>query len=205
MANTTNPQGGTTQSYYEDEQKQKYYDYFGEGAYNKNTSTPEGKLHRSISAHEIILFIIAPDGTDYQIGRAQRLSARRDFGTEPVFEIGSMKPQEFVPLRYEGTVDLERYLVRLDDLKGIMDRVGIKFSLSNEGKILAHSTLGFNIRVQDKYDERVIREYKNCVVRSCDEEIRAGAIVGETMSLYYSECSDQEDSKEDSSTKQKNP
>jgi hypothetical protein len=186
---------GTTLSYYEDETKQKYYDYFGIGEYNKETSTPEGKLHRSISAHEIILYIIGPKNRDYPIGRAQRLSARRDFGTEPVFEIGSMKPQEFVPLRYEGTVDLERYLVRLDDLKGIMDRVGIKFSLSNEGKILAHSTLGFNIRVQDKYDNRIIREYKNCVVRSCDEEIRAGAIVGETMSLYYSECSDQDDRK----------
>ena len=185
-------EGVTKPSNYEDTTKQKYYDYFGMRSYG-GTYTPEGKLHRSISAHEIILFIIGPNDKEYPIGRAQRLSARRDFGTEPVFEIGSMKPQEFVPLRYEGTVDLERYLVRLDDLKGIMDRVGIKFSLSDEGKILTHSTLGFNIRVQDKYNDKIIREYKNCVVRSCDEEIRAGAIVGETMSLYYSECIDQND------------
>jgi len=172
---------------------QDYYDYFGQEGIGTQGghAVPEG-LHRVVGAHEIKIYIQHPKdpGKSYLIGRAQRLSARRDFGTELVYEIGSMKPQEAVPLRYEGTLDLERYFVRIDDLKGVMEAIGIPFSLSHEGKILEHSTFGFVIDVTDKYTGKIIRRYRNCVIRSCDEEIRAGAIVGETMSLYYSECQD---------------
>lgn len=175
-------------------ESQMYYDYFGVG--QGANEPPEGGLHRTISAHEILIAIANPkggEGTEFIVGRAQRLSARRDFGTEAVYEIGSMKPQEFVPLRYEGTIDLERYLVRIHDLKGVLSRIGIPFSLSHEGKLLKHSTFGFDIIVRDKYTGKVIRKYRNCVVRNCDEDIRAGAIVGETMSLFYSECQDHAD------------
>jgi len=179
---------------YADSQLQ-YYDYFGmQGEAVENAQlgqTAKKGIHRVVSAHEIFIYLQNPKGgSPHLIGRAQRLSARRDFGTELVYEIGSMKPQEAVPLRYEGTIDLERYFVRLDDLKGALDQIGIPFSLSHEGRILEHSTFGFTITVKDKYTREIIREYRNCVVRSCDEEIRAGAIVGETMSLYYSECLD---------------
>ena len=50
------------------------------------------------------------------IGRAQSLSAERSFGTEGVYEIGSIMPQEHVFLKYTGTVSLERYRMKKQSL-----------------------------------------------------------------------------------------
>ena len=50
------------------------------------------------------------------VGRAQGLDARRSYGTEGVYEIGSIMPQEHVYQRYEGSITLERFLMKNDDL-----------------------------------------------------------------------------------------
>ncbi len=44
-----------------------------------------------------------------KIGRCQSLTGERDFGTQGVYELDSIMPQEHVFLKYTGTVTLERY------------------------------------------------------------------------------------------------
>ncbi len=165
-----------------------YYDYF--------TNTADG-YHRSLGGHDIVLTLQTPSGHNRPIGRAQSLAGRRDFGVEQVYEIGSMKPQEFVPLRYSGSITLNRYLIREEDLVGLLKATQTPFSLSNEGKILLQSVRGLSVEVRDQYTGKIIRKYRNCVVSACDEDFRAGAIRGETMTLLYSECETYADEQED--------
>lgn len=53
------------------------------------------------------------------IGRAQGIDGRRSFGTEGVYEIGSIMPQEHINLRYEGTATMDRFLVKKKSLKDL--------------------------------------------------------------------------------------
>lgn len=161
--------------------------------------------HRVIGGHDIIITI-----GGYAIGRAQAITSTIDFGIEPVFEIGSMKPREFVPMRYNGQLTLERYLIREGDLiwvlknrakglatensKGQSNTSNLKydFSLSDEGKILLNSIAGIQIIVKDKYSKTNVessglRAYNNCVFASYDCDFRAGALAGERATVYYTE------------------
>lgn len=110
------------------------------------------------------------------IGRAQGLDARRSFGTEGVYEIGSIMPQEHIYNRYEGSFTLERYLVRTKD----MIRLGIA-ALGVE--ILNIGELDFE--VQDKLTGETVRVYKGCTLSDHSENFRANAISGENATFYY--------------------
>lgn len=152
----------------------KYYSYH-EPAF--------GNVHKTIAGHDVIIKL-----EGQEVGRAQSISGTRDFGIEQVMEVGSMKPQEFVPLRFSGSLTLERYLVRHDDLINVLHRGGIPFSLSQEGQILLHSVTGFTIEVKDKYTGDLIRSYENCVFSSSDETVAAAGIAGERATIVYSEA-----------------
>ena len=68
------------------------------------THTPQtgGAAQTTVTANMIELTI-----GGQRIGRAQNASSRIDYGTQGVYEIGSIFPQEHVYLKYEGTVTLE--------------------------------------------------------------------------------------------------
>lgn len=53
------------------------------------------------------------------IGRIQGFDGERSYGTQGVYEIGSIMPQEHIPLRYEGSLSVERFFVRKSSLHGI--------------------------------------------------------------------------------------
>lgn len=53
------------------------------------------------------------------IGRIQGFDGERSYGTQGVYEIGSIMPQEHIPLRYEGSLSVERFFVRKADLHGL--------------------------------------------------------------------------------------
>lgn len=110
------------------------------------------------------------------IGRAQGLDARRGYGTEGVYEIGSIMPQEHIHLRYEGSFSIERYLVRKKDM--------IKLGIASLGAgILDIAELDFE--VQDKLTGETIRVYKGCTCSEHSENFRANAISGENATFYY--------------------
>lgn len=110
------------------------------------------------------------------IGKARGLEGERSFGTEGVYEIGSIMPQEHIPLRYEGSFTLERFLVRGNDLK----RVGL-VSLGEE--ILKKGAI--TIEVVDKYTGALVRAYHGCTLVSYRETMRANDIAGENATFTY--------------------
>lgn len=117
------------------------------------------------------------------IGRAQSLDGRRSFGTEGVYEIGSIMPQEHINNRYEGTVSLERFLIKKSDLA----KIGMA-ALGEE--ILTRDII--DIEVLSKYDDndnpQVIRVYRGCTAVDYSENFRVGAISGENATFQYLSC-----------------
>lgn len=113
------------------------------------------------------------------IGRAQSLDGKRSFGTEGVYEIGSIMPQEHIEQRYEGTISLERFLIRESDMA--------KLGLSALGEeILRHDIL--DIELIDKNTNKTVRVYRGCTCVDYTETIRVGAIAGENASFQYLSC-----------------
>lgn len=115
------------------------------------------------------------------VGRAQSLDGRRSFGTEGVYEIGSIMPQEHINNRYEGTVQLERFLIKTADLA----KVGMA-ALGEE--ILTRDVI--DIEVVDKATGKAVRVYRGCTAVDYSENFRVGAISGENASFQYLSCDD---------------
>ena len=113
------------------------------------------------------------------VGRAQGLDARRSFGTEGVYEIGSIMPQEHINNRYEGSFTLERYLIKKKDLANL----GM-VALGEE--ILKTDTL--DVEVIDKSTGETVRCYRGCTASDYSENFRVGAISGENATFYYLSC-----------------
>ena len=115
------------------------------------------------------------------IGRCQGLEGDRSFGTEGVYEIGSIMPQEHVNNRYEGSITVERFFVRLNDMK----TAGIA-SLGEE--VLKKDII--TLEVVDKYTGKVVRSYHGCTIVNYRETFRVNAIAGENATLTYLEARD---------------
>lgn len=118
------------------------------------------------------------------VGRAQGLDGRRSFGTEGVYEIGSIMPQEHVYQRYEGTFTLERFLLR----KGDLAAAGVA-ALGEE--ILKRGVL--DMEVIDKITHKTHRVYRGCTIVDYSENYRVGAIAGENTTFTYLSCDDGEE------------
>ncbi len=115
------------------------------------------------------------------VGRAQGIDARRSFGTEGVYEIGTIMPQEHVYNRYEGSVSVERFFLKKDNLKSL------GFAALGE-EVLKLDIL--DIVVVDKASKSVIRAYRGCSIQDYSENFRANAIAGENASFVYLKASD---------------
>lgn len=115
------------------------------------------------------------------VGRAQGIDGRRSFGTEGVYEIGSIMPAEHVYNRYEGSVSVERFFVKKDNLKSL------GFAALGED-VLTLDVL--DIVVVSKADNSVIRAYRGCSIQDYSENFRANAIAGENASFVYLKASD---------------
>lgn len=117
------------------------------------------------------------------VGKAQGLDAERSFGTEPIYELGSIMPQEHVHNRYEGSLTLERFFVRTDDLaKAKIAALGN----ANGEDILSKGVI--TIVVNDKQKGTALRTYTGCSLVSYRETFRVGAIAGENATFTYLTC-----------------
>ena len=153
------------------------------------------------------------------VGRAQTANARRTFGTQGIYEIGSIMPVEHIPLRYEGSVTLDRFLIRLSNdqsassLRGILKKLaGLQgASVTDEDLILrtsilniaVHRTLiqgvpgtGVNTDPNSAIGRitstpgQVIRAYMGCTLSDYTESFRANAIAGENATFFFLDCID---------------
>ena len=135
---------------------------------------------QSVHSGNTVLLIV----NNQIVGRAQSLEGRRSFGTEGVYEIGSIMPQEHINNRYEGTVSLERFLIKKADLA----KAGLA-ALGEE--ILTRDII--DIMVLSKYKDNnnnpeVVRVYRGCTCVDYSENFRVGAISGENATFQYLSC-----------------
>ena len=115
------------------------------------------------------------------VGRAQGLDARRSYGTEGVYEIGSIMPQEHIQNRYEGSCSLERFLMKKESL--------VDLGLAALGEEVLKLDI-LDIVVIDKASGEIIRAYRGCTISEYSENFRVGAISGENATFQYLKASD---------------
>ncbi|MBU5669512.1 hypothetical protein KQI68_06625 [Peptoniphilus sp. MSJ-1] len=120
------------------------------------------------------LILIKVNGVE--VGRAQSLEPRIGYGTEGVYELGTIMPQEHVHLRYEGSFTLSRYLLRKDSLVEA-GMVGIGEDILKIGVI--------DIEIQNKVDNKTLRVYRGCTFTDYTESHRANAISGEDATVQF--------------------
>ena len=128
--------------------------------------------NQSVHAGHTILMKI--DGQE--VGRIQAGDGRRSFGQEGVYEIGSIMPQEHVPVRYEGGFTCDRFYMRKKDLATI--------GLAALGEDILKMDV-IDIEIIDKYTGRTVRVYEGCSLQDYTENFRVNAIAGENASWVY--------------------
>ncbi|MDQ0719809.1 hypothetical protein QF049_001070 [Paenibacillus sp. W4I10] len=111
-----------------------------------------------------------------EVGRGQRLSGNRSFGTENQYEIGSIMPQESVPLKVDGSISLEKYRIRKKSLA--------ELGLSSYGAGILNMNV-IDIEVTDKYTGDIVIVYRSCTLSESSEDFSANAMSGENATWKY--------------------
>lgn len=110
------------------------------------------------------------------VGRAQGIDGDRSFGTEGVYEIGSIMPQEHIHNRYEGSLTMERFFVRTEDLT--------ELGLASLGEEVLKRNI-FTFEIEDNYTGKLVRSYHGVSIVNYRENFRVGAIAGENATFTY--------------------
>lgn len=110
------------------------------------------------------------------IGRAQSVSAERQFGTTGVYEIGSIMPKEHVYLRYEGTLTVERFRMKRQALSDL------GYAALGE-EVLQMDIL--DIVMMDNLTSEVLIAYRGCSIISYSENFNANEISSESSQFYF--------------------
>ena len=115
------------------------------------------------------------------IGRIQSISGRRSFGQEGLYEVGSNMPQEHVALRYEGSISVDKFMIRKKTLQ--------KLGLAAYGAgILALAVI--DVQVTDNFTGDIITVYRGCSMNDYSEDHKANSISGENASWLYLSADD---------------
>ena len=130
------------------------------------------------TVHSGATVVISIDGT--VVGRAQSLQGRRTYGTEPVHEIGGIMPIEHINNRYEGTITLERFLMKEESLASIG-----KAALGEDILYLGVIDISVSERNKDGSPGNPIVVYHSCTCQEYSEQFRVGAIAGENATFAY--------------------
>ena len=110
------------------------------------------------------------------IARAQSISAERSFGTTGVYQIGSIMPQEHVYLRYEGSVTVERFRMKKENL------ASLGFAALGE-EVLQMDIM--DIVLYDNYTQEVVVAYRGCSIDTYSETTSVGEISSESARFYF--------------------
>lgn len=116
---------------------------------------------------------------NHLVARAQSLSAQRSFGTEGVYEIGSVMPQEHVYLKYTGSVTLERFRMVSNNLAS--SNMGAIAALGED--ILDKDILTIN--VMDSVTKNAVESFFGCSASNYSTSYRANQIVTESIEFLY--------------------
>lgn len=115
---------------------------------------------------------------NHVIARAQSLSGSRSYGTQGIYQIGSIMPQEHVYLKYTGTISLERFRMIKDNL------ASATMDIARLGEdILTQDILDIN--VVDALTKQLSISYRGCTANSYAENTRANEVVSENIEFSY--------------------
>lgn len=115
---------------------------------------------------------------NHVIARAQSLSGSRSYGTQGIYQIGSIMPQEHVYLKYTGTISLERFRMIKDNL------ASATMDIARLGEdILTQDILDIN--VVDAITKQLSISYRGCTANSYAENTRANEVVNENIEFSY--------------------
>lgn len=115
---------------------------------------------------------------NHVIARAQSLSGSRSYGTQGIYQIGSIMPQEHVYLKYTGTISLERFRMIKDNL------ASATMDIARLGEdILTQDILDIN--VVDAVTKQLSISYRGCTANSYAENTRANEVVSENIEFSY--------------------
>ena len=116
-----------------------------------------------------------------RIGRASNASSEIQYGTQGVYEIGDIFPQEHVYLRYEGTLTLERAMLSKKSLADL-GLAGLGSDILTTGTV--------NVVIKDYVNSgRVVAAYLGCTGSSYSMSTRANEIVTETLNMMFLKAS----------------
>lgn len=109
------------------------------------------------------------------VGRCQSVDASKDFGTEPVHEIGTMMPAELVPLRFGGRLSVSKYMLN----EAAFESLPMAYS---EDILLRER---FNLVIRDRQTGKTIKTYVGCLQASGGEQIAANRPVNQNATFLY--------------------
>ena len=112
------------------------------------------------------------------VGRAQSLTANRSFGTEGVYEIGSIMPQEHVYLKYSGSVSLERFRMISNNL------ASATMGIAAVGEDILQKDI-ITINVFDSVTKNLVESFYGCSASSYNTAYRANSIVTESIEMLF--------------------
>lgn len=112
------------------------------------------------------------------VGRAQSLTANRSFGTEGVYEIGSIMPQEHVYLKYSGSVSLERFRMISNNL------ASATMGIAALGEDILQKDI-ITINVFDSVTKNLVESFYGCSASSYNTAYRANSIVTESIEMMF--------------------
>lgn len=115
------------------------------------------------------------------IGRAQNASSQVQYGTEGVYEIGSIYPAEHVYTKYEGTLTLERVMLVNKSLADLHIA-----PLGDD--VLSTGTIDVVIKNKDA-GNKVIAAFIGCTAQNYSMDVRANQMVSETVNMTYLKAS----------------
>lgn len=104
--------------------------------------------HQTLTGNQILIQV---EGRT--IGRVQNMTARESFGTEPLYEVGSMLPAELVPLQWRGTLSIDKYRLKQDAVEGL----GLAF-----GEDVLKKNL-FDVVIINKATGSIVEKFAGCV------------------------------------------
>ena len=112
------------------------------------------------------------------VGRAQSLTANRSFGTEGVYEIGSIMPQEHVYLKYSGSVSLERFRMISNNL------ASATMGIAALGEDILQKDI-VTINVFDSVTKNLVESFYGCSASSYNTSYSANYIVTESIEMLF--------------------
>jgi hypothetical protein len=135
---------------------------------------PQGVIDKAVQSHVGVAILIG--SSDVGSGRIQSFNDDQGFNQQAVHGVGDFLPVEHTPLKFDGTLTLDAFRIRLKDLNSLgVGALGLQ--------ILALGVL--RIQLYDKIDKRVFRTYEGVSVDRQSLRVQEGAIVGENVTTKY--------------------